>query len=440
MPCAYAYDNPMTIVVKVDTGVNSLQQVEAALTVTNYPPFIKTPAATQTTTALNTTITYDVTDLFEDLDDRVLTYSASKQDGTAIPTWVTFSPTTKVFTINTSQVRQVDVNVTVTNVDGKTANQTFNIAITNTAPSATLPTSSITKFENITFTHPIDVSTLFAAESDPNQVLSFTASGVPTWLTATWDSSTISLSGTAPHSAIGTHNIVFNASDTFDFALHTFSIVIIENFGPTKPGSFKTSYQGLEGLYEEEQIQTFNDIEGNPLTYSMTFKDGSAVNDSSWASFNPTTRKLNILPTSLVSHPQVFTLFVTDGYNPTEQVDITININYKPKDNPAVVVRSGEFICLQQSKFTISKNILTDDDTIVSYTLKLADGSAPPGWIQMKLPSATTHGNFEFNGTYPIFENKDIEFMLEATDSKGLVGSANFFVQAKLYCHASCNE
>jgi hypothetical protein len=131
---------------------------------------------------------------------------------------------------------------------------------------------------------------------------------------------------------------------------------------------------------------------------------------------------------------------VTDNYNPVEQVDITVNINYAPKDNPAVVVRTGEFICLQQSKITIAKTILTDDDTIVSYQLKYANGTAPPGWIQMHLPTTTASGNFEFNGTYPIFENKLIEFKLEATDTNGLVGSANFFVEARLYCHSSCNE
>ena len=46
-------------------------------------------------------------------------------------------------------------------------------------------------------------------------------------------------------------------------------------------------------------------------------------------------------------------------------------------------------------------------------------------------PFTSASGKFVFNGTYPIFENKIIEFKIEATDNSSLVGSASFFVESK---------
>ena len=87
---------------------------------------------------------------------------------------------------------------------------------------------------------------------------------------------------------------------------------------------------------------------------------------------------------------------------------------------------------MNHSKCTlqISKNIITDDDTIVSYALTFANGTAAPSWINMTIWTASTSGDFEFDGTYPTYDNNLIEFTISATDSHGLIGTANFFIQA----------
>jgi hypothetical protein len=71
---------------------------------------------------------------FTDPENAAITYSATLEDGTALPAWITFNPTTRAFTgtrpaIDVTTV--ITVRLTATDIYGKTASGTF--TITNTA-------------------------------------------------------------------------------------------------------------------------------------------------------------------------------------------------------------------------------------------------------------------------------------------------------------------
>jgi hypothetical protein len=228
---------------------------------------------------------------------------------------------------------------------------------------------------------------------------------------------------------IGDHTITFRASDSFSYSDASFTLTVKENKPPTPPATF-ADINVFEGVQLNHTVEAFIDPEGNPIAYSMTFNNGSAL-DASWITFDSSTRNVSITAPSTMTSPVLLNIIADDYLNPPSSGVVTLRINFKPKDNSTVVMRTGEFVCLSHSTVYISKYILYDDDTITNYAFTLANGTAAPSWIQMTIPSMSASGNFEFNGTYPVFENKIYEFKLTATDSNGLIGSANFFIEAK---------
>ena len=207
---------------------------------------------------------------------------------------------------------------------------------------------------------------------------------------------------------------------------------MIENKPPTAPSCsniYTTETTG--GTYT---VPVFNDPEGDPVTYSVTFANGSALT-SSWINFDAVTRVLVYHSPSSISSPLQLLISAADAYNPPTTVTINYYSDFAPKDNSSVAMRTGNFICFSTSSMTLSKTILTDEDSTLSYTITYANGTAAPSWLSIKLPSQSSSGNFEFSGSYSVFENVLYSFKITATDSKGQQGSAVFYIQTKSRCN-----
>ena len=117
----------------------------------------------------------------------------------------------------------------------------------------------------------------------------------------------------------------------------------------------------------------------------------------------------------------------TDGYNAESVAPVTLNIYYKPKDNPAVTFRTGTFVALSHSTFSISRSIITDDATITEYWYELPNGDPTPDWVDISNSSSS----FVFNGTYPFFNSNLVEIVIFAKDEHDLVGQASVFIEPK---------
>ena len=237
----------------------------------------------------------------------------------------------------------------------------------------------------------------------------------------------MTITGNATAAQVGTHTVVVTANDTFTTVSDTLTITINENFPPTKPATFTSTVNVNEGIAGVHTIEAFTDVEGNPITYALTNPDDSPL-DPSWLSFNNISRQISYNPTANLSSPVPLKLAVSDPYNTPVTETIQIIINFAPKNNASVVLRTGEFLCLSQSTTQIDKNVLYDDAGISSYSVSFANGSATPSWLTVKSPSISPSGHWEFSGTYPIYEQVSLEFIIEGTDSQGLKGTANFFI------------
>ena len=250
----------------------------------------------------------------------------------------------------------------------------------------------------------------------------------PSFVNATLTGTVLSIIGNASLSDVGgTHVLTVNCTDSFTAVQDTLTINIAENYAPSIP-SMSTTIIVKEGVNDTQTLDAFTDAESDPLTYNLLLSDHSALN-SSWVQFDPLTRQVNFTLDSDLGVPTVsLTYFASDGHNPITELPLTLNLKYKPNDNPLILARTGAMMVLANSNFTINRNILTDDAVISSYAFELADGTPLPSWVDVTLPSSSASGDFEFNGTYPIFDSTPLEVRIIATDVDGLQGSASFFI------------
>jgi hypothetical protein len=390
-------------------------------------PVINDTTVDQTATINDPDILYDVNTAFKEYSISALTFTATLQNGSALPAWISFNDIKNVFSISTATISEAMVIITAENHNSLTKSQTFKAQITHSSPVINNDPADISKWENITFSHDIDLSDVFT-DQDPSQTLTFSVPYKPTWLTESWTGDIVTLSANAPYSDIGDHNVILKATNSYDFAVCNLTITIQENDPPAAPTTLQTTINSLEGINASTTFAAFTDTESNAVTYSMTYNDGTTPINLTWITFDPTTRVLNYLPTASQSTPQIFKFIATDNHNPEVSEDITFTINYAPKDNPAVISRTRNFIYQQNTTVIISRHIITDDDTIVNYALTFANGTTAPSWISMTLWTVSASGHFEFDGTYTSFQAQLYEFTITATDSNGLTGTANFFI------------
>ena len=323
------------------------------------------------------------------------------------------------------------MKVTATNDISESLSQTFEVIVTNNHPSIVSSMGIEVFYENVTFIEEIDLNNVFF-ESDPNQeIIEF---NIVEWVSfGTWDihEDILTITGTPSYSDIEEEfRVQVTASDGFDSNFDILTLEIIENEPPTVPSNFIDARTTYEGNDETVNIPEFDDPENDLLTYSMTFQNGNPIN-CSWMTFNPSTRVLRYFPQGNESSLFNLKLYATDSCNPPTEVILRLTIKFKPKDNPSIVYRTGEFVWTSFSSFEISRNILTDEDHLTDFTIALSDGSPVPSWLSISYPNETTSGDFQFSGTYPTIDETLYEFIITATDSDAMSGEASFYIQTK---------
>ena len=169
---------------------------------------------------------------FADADNDSLTYSATKPDGSVLPSWLSFTPGTRTFsgTPGSGDTGTVSVKVTASDGNGGTVSDTFDIAVSapaNNAPTVANSIPNRTATTGTAFSYQFPANTFADADNDG---LTYTAtkpdgSALPTWLTFT--PGTRTFSGTPGSGDTGTVSVKVTASDgnggtvsdTFDIAV-----------------------------------------------------------------------------------------------------------------------------------------------------------------------------------------------------------------------------
>ena len=144
-------------------------------------------------------------------------------------------------------------------------------------------------------------------------------------------------------------------------------------------------------------VNAFIDLDGDPLTYSATLADGSAL--PSWLVFDGATESFSGTPTDNDAGELSIKVLASDGMLSAEQV-FTVNVedyiypwwdawNNIVFDNVSVL--EGEILSLQLS------DLEHPDTVVLNYSAVLADGSALPDWLAFDANTLTFSGTPSFD-------------------------------------------
>jgi Ca2+-binding RTX toxin-like protein len=241
---------------------------------------------------------------FVDIDPGdILTYTATRANGTALPEWVTFNPTTRVLSGNpvNGDVGEISVKITATDTSNASESATFNLTVTNINdwPEPANPIANQETDEDEFFSFAVPSNSF--VDADPGDILTYTATraddtALPGWVT--FNPNTQVLSGTPVNGDVGTISVKVKAtdlsnasvSDIFDLTVtNTNDVPTVENLIADQQAVADVSFSFTV------PANIFADVDlGEDLIYTATKSDGSAL--PSWLVFDATTRTFSGTP------------------------------------------------------------------------------------------------------------------------------------------------
>ncbi|MYE14193.1 MAG: hypothetical protein F4X99_21535, partial [Gammaproteobacteria bacterium] len=241
------------------TSSQRARKIEVHGIVTNSAPTVANPIPDQVA-GVGTAFGYTFpADTFNDPDGGTLTYTATKSDDTALPSWLTFAAGTRAFsgTPRSGDVGTVSVKVTAS--DGTdSASDTFDIVVrVNSAPTVANRIPHQDLEVGTAFRLTFAANTFHDADGDP---LTYTArqtdgQPLPSWLT--FAASTRTFSGTPPAGTVPVINVLVVASDGIATGQTWFNLNVAAP-GPTVTGVAVSSTPSLDA-----------DNNGTPETYGL---------------------------------------------------------------------------------------------------------------------------------------------------------------------------
>jgi phage-related protein len=331
---------------------------------------------------------------FTDVDSASLTYTATLDDGSALPSWLTFHSTTRTFT-GTPPANVTGVyNVKVTASDGAaTTSDTFRLTINpvNDAPIVAVPVADQTVAEDTPWSFQVPAGTFTDVDSSLTYRATL-ASGaaLPNWLS--FDAATGTFSGTLPQNFNGAIDLRVTANDGLLSVSDTFTLTV----SPVNDAPVVATPLGPQHVVEDTpwtfQVPagTFQDVDSSSLTYTVTLDNGQPL--PSWLSFDPTTRTFSGTPPQDVNGSLGLTVRATDGSLSTSD---TFTLTLVPSnDAPVVSQPIADATILEEADWTfqVPAETFADVDSSLYYTATLSDGTVLPSWLTFDASTRTFAG------------------------------------------------
>ncbi|WP_269586164.1 putative Ig domain-containing protein [Roseibium sp. Sym1] len=409
------FDYTVSDGVKTDTA-----RVQVNIEAVNDAPVAGTPISDQTYVASNAFVFFVPLSAFSDVDGDDLSLSASLADGAALPDWLTFDQDTGVFLGEAPEDFAGALDVVVTASDGsETAQSGFSLTIepANVAPVVASAIIDQSVDEDTAWSFVVPDGTF---SDDDGDILSYRAtladgSDLPAWLG--FDADTRTFSGTPPQDFNGSLDLRVVASDGEFETEDTFVL----NITPVNDAPIVVNGIDHQFSSEDEDINftipadTFADVDGDALTLSATMNGGSPLPD--WLDFDPATATFSGTP------PQEYrdsTLIVTVSATATDPDGASVSDTFSfaittVNDAPvlAAPLEDRSVAEDQAVEFAVPADSFTDiDDAELSFTARLADGSALPAWLAFDGETRA------FSGTLPQDFNGPLDVTVTATDGE----------------------
>ena len=364
---------------------------------------------------------------FADPQNLALTYSAKSADGSALPSWLHFDPSTQTFSGTAPTIpASLGLEVVATNSAGASTGEVFTAIIGQpnagfSPPNLTDPTAaqgwavgqavSLTLAAD-TFTDPQGLKLTYSASNGSD------GTPLPSWLS--FNPATLTFTGTVPASGAelgiqvtATDSAGQSASETFA-VMADWSPTTIVQLQATIPDSSWTVGQPISIAIP---AGSFNDPNGLALTFSGTLTDGSAL--PSWLKVDPNSGQISgTAPLSGQSLGIRITASDNSGYTGHDDFRLNVPAPYPPelKDSTLDQVWNAG----QQVKLVLPDDSFSDPQgEALTYAATLSDGTALPAWLHFDPASKS------FSGTVPNIASP-LTVTVTATDTSNLSDSETF--------------
>ncbi|MFZ6820336.1 putative Ig domain-containing protein [Undibacterium sp. Ji22W] len=357
-----------------------------------------------------------------DVGDR-LTYSAQMANGSPLPAWISFNPTTLTFTgtASNSEVGEVAIQVTVSDQSGASTSDIFSMVVNNVndAPIVSSALHDIILDQNNNFSLVVPSSTFI--DEDLGDVLSYSAklvngNNLPTWLH--FYSNTNTFSGTPGNEAVGTNIIQVTAIDKEGASVTSvFNLSVLNvNDAPTLNRPLAdVSATERESLSVVIPPNTFSDVDVvDVLTFNAMLSNGDPL--PAWLRFDASTKSFNGTPNNDDVGTIDVLVFVTDTANTHASDIFRITVN-NINDAPTVAIAIADAVVNEDANFSyiVSSNAYSDVDVgdTLTYSAQLANGNVLPAWLSFNPTNKT------FSGTPGNNEVGSLDVKVIATDIAG---------------------
>ncbi|MBW3516989.1 MULTISPECIES: Ig-like domain-containing protein [unclassified Shewanella] len=351
--------HPVTLRVTDTDGLTADQSFMVIVTNVNDAPVISSPAITTATQD----IAYSYTVIATDLDvGAVLTLSVVTK-----PSWLSFNSVTGLLsgTPSNADVGSHAVLLRVTDADGLTADQSFSITVTNSNDAPTITSTETTAaVQDAVYSY-----TFAATDVDVDDVLTFSAVTIPSWLS--FNSVTGLLSGTPSNADVGSHAVTLRVTDTDGLtAEQSFSITVTNvNDAPVATSASVT-------LEEDSSVMitlTGEDADSDPLTYEVVSQPESGTLEQHGTVWLYT-------PEKDFNGADQISFIAKDAELSSEPATITMNVT-PVNDDPQAVDDNYTLASTADDKYTLPA--LENDVDVDGDTLTIDGAAADIGSVQI---------------------------------------------------------
>eukprot|EP01156_Anaeramoeba_ignava_P010748 Anaeramoba_ignava/a480690_30.p1 GENE.a480690_30~~a480690_30.p1 ORF type:complete len:1708 (+),score=322.10 a480690_30:310-5433(+) len=226
-----------------------------------------------------------------DTATSLLVYSAGQSNGSALPTWLTFTSSSRLFNSTPPKTlcnQTYTIRLNATDDCANVGNDTFKLLMQNDAPYYTSPISRQTIYNGRYFSFTVSS---FQDDDTASQLvysISAESGSYPTWIK--FDNTSLRFSGTVPNNQCpnSNYNLILTASDGCTQVPQTVPFKIV-NEPPTVVGTIPDFYyKGKSSISYSFESNVFSDIYSISLTYKAQLDDGSPL--PSWLQFASDTR------------------------------------------------------------------------------------------------------------------------------------------------------
>jgi len=221
-----------------------------------------------------------------DENDRIVSYTATLSDGSALPAWLSFDQTTRTFsgTPANYDVGIISVQLAAIDIPGAESMQVFDIEVVNVndAPELLNSLSDVQATEDINFEFVFSENTF--TDVDAGDVLTYSAklasgADLPSWLSFNAEARTFT--GFPENSDVAVLDIQITATDNDGANVSDIFVLKVVNVNDVPELAYEIPDQEIDEGFDYSYtipVNTFNDIDpGDELQLSVKQADGSGL-------------------------------------------------------------------------------------------------------------------------------------------------------------------